>query len=165
MASNAELTAQIVSFHDQIITLNTRLSIAEQNALLQAQGGSKGGGGDSGVFDKKRLYPKDLQDGSSFRSWSERFLAWVTMDNEEIGKAFLRAGKQESALDVSGLTQIQASYSKAIYAHLRAPLKGFAKRRRLFDLSAMRMASKRGGSLCASLTPRTLRYMRRNLRQ
>ena len=53
MASNAELTAQIVSLNDQIITLNTRLSIAEQNALLQAQGGSKGGGGDSGVFDKK----------------------------------------------------------------------------------------------------------------
>ena len=108
MASNAELTAQIVSLNDQIQTLNNRLSIAEQNALLQAQGGSKGGG-DSGVFDKKRLYPKDLKDGSSFRSWSERFLAWVTMDNEEIGKAFLRAGKQESALDVSGLTQIQAS--------------------------------------------------------
>ena len=49
------------------------------------------------------------------------------MDNEEIGKAFLRAGKQESALDVSGLTQIQASYSKAIYGHLRALTEGFRK--------------------------------------
>ena len=117
-ASNDELTAQIIILTDQIQTLNNRVSIAEQNASLQTQGGSRGG--DSGVFDEKKLYPKDLKDGSSFRTWSERFLAWVTMDNEEIGKTVTKAGRQEDPLDVSGLTPIQLSYSKAIYGHLRA---------------------------------------------
>ena len=42
------------------------------------------------------------------------------MDNEEVGRAFLKAGKQESALDTSGLTPLQAVYSKAIYGHLRS---------------------------------------------
>ena len=74
-ASNDELTAQIIILTDQIQTLNNRVSIAEQNATLQTQGGSMGG--DSGIFDKKKLYPKDLNDASSFRTWSERFLAWV----------------------------------------------------------------------------------------
>ena len=85
------------------------------------------GGGDAGVFDKKRLYPKELKEAGSFRSWSERFLAWLDMDNEEIGKAFKRAGRQESPLDTSGLTPLQASYSKAIYGHLRSLTEGFCK--------------------------------------
>ena len=42
------------------------------------------------------------------------------MDNEEIGMAFKRAGKQDNPLDVSGLTQIQTANSKATYGHFRA---------------------------------------------
>ena len=49
------------------------------------------------------------------------------MDNEEIGQAFKRAGKQEDPLDVSGLTPLQSSYSKAICGHLRALTEGFRK--------------------------------------
>ena len=64
----AELTAQVVTLTDQVTTLTNRLSIAEQNqALNAAQAGSmRGGGGDAGVFDKKRLYPKELKEASSF---------------------------------------------------------------------------------------------------
>ena len=131
MASNVELTAQIVSLTDQIQTLTNRLSIAEQNALLQAQGSK---GGDAGVFDKKRLYPKELKEAGSFRSRSERFLAWLDMDNEEIGAAFKRAGRQDNPLDTSGLTPLQASYSKAIYGHLRSLTEGFRKARKVVRL-------------------------------
>ena len=56
------------------------------------------------------------------------------MDNEAIGQAFLRAGKQESALDVSGLTPIQDSYSKAIYCHLRSLTEGFRKASKIVRL-------------------------------
>ena len=108
-ASNDELTAQIIILSDQIQTLTNRVAIAEQNATLQAQGGGSRGGGDSGVFDKKKLYPKDLKDGSSFKTWSERFLAWVSMDNQDIGSAFTKAGRQDDPLDISGLTPIQTS--------------------------------------------------------
>ena len=58
-ASNDELTAQIVLLTDQIQTLSNRLSVAEQNQTMQ-HAGSKGG--EHGVFDKKRRYPKDLKD-------------------------------------------------------------------------------------------------------
>ena len=131
-AFNDELTAQIVILIDQIQTLSNRLNIAEQNAMSQAQGKSRGR--DSGVFDKKKLYSKDLKDGSSFCTWSERFLAWVTMDNEDIGKAFTRAGKQDDCLDVSGLTQMQVAYSKAIYGHLRALTERFRKASKIVRL-------------------------------
>ena len=42
------------------------------------------------------------------------------MDNEEIARAFKRARRQESSLETSGLPPLQASYSKAIYGHLRS---------------------------------------------
>ena len=58
-ASNDELTGLTIILTDQIQTLSNRLNIAEQNAMLQAQGGSRGG--DSGVFSKKKLYPKDFE--------------------------------------------------------------------------------------------------------
>ena len=73
MASLQELTAQVVALTDQIQTLTNRLSIAEQNATLQTQTGTRGG--DSGVFDKTKLHPKELKDSTSFCSWSERFVA------------------------------------------------------------------------------------------
>ena len=76
-------------------------------------------GSDSGVFDKKRLYPKQLTESTSFRSGSELFIAWIAMDNDEIGSAFQRAGKQQNSLDVSGLTVIQLAYSEAINGQLR----------------------------------------------
>ena len=70
--SIAELTAQVVTLTDQVTTLTSRLTIAEQNQTLHtAQVGSRGGG-DAGVFDKKRLYTKELKEAGSFRSWSER---------------------------------------------------------------------------------------------
>jgi len=97
-ASNDELTAQIVLLTDQIQTLSNRLSTAEQNQTLQ-HAGSKGR--EHGVFDKERLYPKELKEASSFRSWSERFIAWIEMDNAEVPRAFLKAGKQEEPLVTS----------------------------------------------------------------
>ena len=69
-----EITAQLVVLTDQVQTLSTRLLLAEQNATLQAQQGMReeGGGGDSSIFDKKKLYPRELKEAGSFRTWSER---------------------------------------------------------------------------------------------
>ena len=117
-ASMQELTDQVVALTDQVQTLQTRLQVAENNVTMQAQTGSRGG--DGCVFDKKGLYPKELQDNSSFRSWSERFLAWLSMDSPEIAQAFTRAGKQDDPLDTSGLTVIQLAYSKVVYGHCRS---------------------------------------------
>ena len=48
-ASNAELTAQIVTITTEVQVLKNRLMVAEQNAILQSQGnGNKNVGG---VFD------------------------------------------------------------------------------------------------------------------
>ena len=130
-----ELTAQVVALTDQLQTVETRLQVAENNVTMQAQQAQTGSrGGDGSVFDKKRLYPKELKDNSSFRSWSERFLAWLSMDNQEIGQAFLRAGKQEDPLDTSGLTVLQLAYSKAVYGHLRALTEGYRKASKIVRL-------------------------------
>ena len=117
MASLAELTAQVVALTDQAQTLQTRVSVSEQNVTMSV---TRTGGSDSGVFDNTRPYPEEFKEHTSFRSWSERFIAWLAMDNEEIEQAFLRAGKQESPLDVTGLTVTQLAYSKAVYGHLRS---------------------------------------------
>ena len=124
MAFIAELTAQVAAGTDQVQTLTSREIVAEQNVTMSV---TRTGGSDSGVFDKKRLYPRELEDNSSFRSWSEPFIAWVAMDNEDVGRAFLRAGKKEQPLDVSSLSELQASYSRAIYGHLRALTEGYRK--------------------------------------
>ena len=132
MVSLQEPTAQVVALTGQVPTSTSRVLTAEQNFTLQTQTGSRGG--DSCVFDKKRLYPKEFKDSMSFRSWSERFIAWETMDNDEIGQAFVRAGKQESPLDCTGLTVIQLAYSKAIYGHLRYLTEGFRKAAKIVRL-------------------------------
>ena len=90
--------------------------------------------GDSGIFDKKKLYPKELKENTSFRSWSDRFIAWVSMDDADIGRTFLCAGKQDQPLDVSGLTDVQARYSSALYGHLRALTEGFHKAAKIVRL-------------------------------
>ena len=56
------------------------------------------------------------------------------MDDEEIGQAIHRAGKQEDPLDVSGLTVIQLAYSKAVYGHLRALAGGYRKAAKIVRL-------------------------------
>lgn len=124
MASIAELTAQVVALTDQVQTPIARVTVAEQNVTMSV---TRTGGADSAVFDKKRLYPKELKENTSFRSWSERFIAWVAMDNEEMARAFHRTGKQEQHFDVSGLSELQASYSSAFYDHLRALSEGYRK--------------------------------------
>ena len=91
MASIQELTAQVVALTDQVQTLTGRLQVAEQSFTAQV---SKGGGSDSGVFDKKRLYPKEFKETTSFRSWAERFIAWLAMDDDEVARAFTRAGNE-----------------------------------------------------------------------
>ena len=108
MATLQELTAQVVALTAEVQSLTGRLTVAEQAASAQqAQGGTGGnGGGGAGVFDKKRLYPKELKETTSFRTWSERFIAWITMDNEDVGKAFAKAARQEKTLDLSGLTTL-----------------------------------------------------------
>ena len=155
MASNQELTDQIIALNDQVKSLSTRLLFAEGNASMQAQGGSRGGEGS--VFDKKRLYPKELKDSTSFRSWSERFIAWLSMDNEEIGSAFLRAGKQEDSLDYSGLTvhQLTSPTPRPSTDTCVPSLKCIARPPRSSVLSVERMGLRRGGSLFASLIRRT----------
>ena len=57
-----------------------------------------------GMFDKRKLYPKELKDNTPSKTWSERFIAWVAMEKEEIAQAFHRAGKQDQPLDVLGLS-------------------------------------------------------------
>ena len=127
MASIAELTQQVVVLTDQVQTLNDRLIVAEQKATAMQTQGGMGRGSDSGIFDKKRLYPKELRDSTSFRSWSERFIAWITMDNPDVGQTFQRAGRQDDPLDVQSLSVQQVACSKAIYAHLRALTENFKK--------------------------------------
>ena len=135
MASLQELTNQVVALTAEVQGLTNRLAIAEQQAggAQQVQGNGGNGGG-AGVFDKKRLYPKDLKDTTGFRSWAERFIAWISMDNEEIGKAFAKAAKQEKTLDLSGFTPLQVSYSKAVYNHLAGLTEGFKKAARIVRL-------------------------------
>ena len=82
-ASIAELTAQVVALTAEVQTLTTRLGIAEQAVATGGQQGAGNGNGKAGVFDQKRLYQKELKETTSFRPWAERFVAWVTMDNEE----------------------------------------------------------------------------------
>ena len=135
----AEMTAQIISLTDQIATLTNRLAIAEQNvAAVQTNANTGTGGGTNngkdGVFDKKRLYPKELKQDTSFRSWSERVISWLTMDNEEIARAFHRAGRQEDPLNLTGLTTLQLAYNKAIYGHLRGWTENYRKAARIVRL-------------------------------
>ena len=102
MASIAELTTQVVALTDQVQTLTSRVIVAEQNVTMSV---ARTGGSDSGVFDKKRLYPKELKNNFSFRSWSERFIAWVAMDNDEFARAFSRAGRHLRARSAKLLLQ------------------------------------------------------------
>ena len=136
MASLQELTAQVVALTAEVQGLTGRLVIAEQAAAgaQQMQGGNGGNGGGAGVFDKTCLYPKDLKDTTSFRAWAERFIAWLSMDNEEIGKAFVRAAKQEKTLDLSGLTALQVAYSKAVYNRLAGLTENYKKDARIVRL-------------------------------
>ena len=64
-ATNAELTAQIVAVTTEVQVLKSRLMVAEQNLTLSQGSGNKNVGG---VFDKKRLYPSQLKESSSFRA-------------------------------------------------------------------------------------------------
>ena len=128
MASVAELTAQVVALTDQVQTLTMRVGAAEHHAIAPKQSN------DSGIFDKRKLYPKELKENTSFKSWSERFIAWVAMENSEIAQAFTRAGKQEQPLDTSGLTPEQTAYSSALYGHLRALTEGYKKAAKLVRL-------------------------------
>ena len=139
-ASVAELTAQVVALTDQVQTLTMRIGAAEHHAVAPRAGHSS----DSGIFDKRKLNPKELRENSSFRTWSERFIAWVAMENEEIAQAFTRAGKQEQPLDMSGLTPEQSSYSSALYGHLRALTEGYRRRRRSSALSRAVMVLRPG---------------------
>jgi hypothetical protein len=67
-ASVAELTAQVVALTDQFATLITRVAVAEHNVTMSAQGPRNHMSGDSGIFDKKTLYPKELKENISFRT-------------------------------------------------------------------------------------------------
>ena len=69
-ASVAELTAQVVALTDQLQTLTMRVGAAEHHAVAPKVHSS-----DSGIFDKRKLYPKEQKDNTSFKTWSERFIA------------------------------------------------------------------------------------------
>ena len=91
---------------------------------MQGTGDSSG---KDGIFDKKRLYPKELRETTSFKSWSDRFLSWLSMDDQNVGQAFLRAGKQPEKIEESGLDSRQTAYSHAVYGHLRSLTEGYKK--------------------------------------
>ena len=135
MANVQEITAQVVSRTRDIQVLKNRLAVTEQDlsAVGTASPSSAGPGnsGNSGVFDKKRLYPEKLKDGKDFRSWAEDVLQWIAMDNDEIAKAFEKAGKQEQALNLGDMNQQQAAYAKAVHAHLRSLTQGMKKAARI----------------------------------
>ena len=101
MASNQELTNQLVALTDANNALAKRLDLAEvelvrQKGLVTAGQGHGGQGGGSGVFDNKRLYPKELKEHTVFRTWAERFIAWIAMDSRNMATGFERAAKQAS---------------------------------------------------------------------
>ena len=58
----------------------------------------------------------------------------MKMDNDEIGQAFVRAGKQESPLDSTSLTVTKLAYSRATYGHLRSLTDGFRKAAKIVRL-------------------------------
>ena len=126
MASVEELTAQLVALTSEVQTLRNRVAVAEQN--LAASAGQNAGGGahgsNSGVFDKKRLYPEKLKEEKYFTSWADDVLQWIALDNEDVAKAFDKAGKQEEPLALGDLSATQLSYSKAVYSHLRSLTQG-----------------------------------------
>ena len=64
MASIAELTAQVVALTDQVQTLMTRVAVTEQNVTMSPHGPTAGMSGDSGIFDKKKLYSKSSKKNS-----------------------------------------------------------------------------------------------------
>ena len=75
MAFVQELTQQVVALTTEVGALTSRLVLAEQTQSKK--------GITSGVFDQNKLYSKDLKEGSSFRAWSSRFIAWLRMDNAD----------------------------------------------------------------------------------
>ena len=142
MVTIAELTAQVVALTDQVQTLTSRIAVAEHNVTMSAP--RTGGSNDSGIFDTKRPYPKELKENTSFRAWSERFIAWLAMDNEEIARAFHRAGKQEQPFDVSGLSDPRRRTQVRCMATCVHSLRDTARLRRLFGSSKPTMVSGHG---------------------
>ena len=76
-ASAQEMTAQIVALTDTNNALATRHDAAEGQITrlisagqtrVQSTGDSSG---KDGIFDKKRLCPKELRETTSFNSWSD----------------------------------------------------------------------------------------------
>ena len=75
MASMAELTAQLVALTDANNALAARVDLAENELVRQKNlvgagpaHGEHGGG--SGVFDEKRLYPKNPKEHTVFQMWA-----------------------------------------------------------------------------------------------
>ena len=163
MACLQELTAQVVALTDQVQTLSSHVQVAEGLATLHHGAGGKK---ESGVFDVKRLYPKEFKETTSFRSLSERFIAWPAMDNEEVAQAFTRAGKQEQPLDTSGLSDLQSAYSKAVYGHLRSLTKNCRKAAKVVRLVKGESGLEVWRRLVRkySTTHRTQRFTQGNLR-
>ena len=66
------------------------------------------------------------------------------MGNEEISCALHRAGKQEQPLDVSGLSDLQTSYSSVLYGHLRALIEGCRKAAKIVLFVKTTLVSRHG---------------------
>ena len=128
-ASVEQLTRQVVALTTEVGTLANRLVFTEQEIVRRGTGapagnGKKGGG--SGVFDQKKLYPKDLKESASFRSWASRFIAWLRMDSSEIAAMYETVAKTKVKAPMPSDPQ-QAAYARAIYAHLRSLTEGYKK--------------------------------------
>ena len=65
-ASVEELAAQVVALIDRVQILTMRIGAAEHHAIGPRAGHSS----DSGIFDKRKLYPKELKENTSFKIWS-----------------------------------------------------------------------------------------------
>ena len=112
-ASVAELTARVVALTDQVQTLTMRIGAAEHHAIAPRAGQSS----DSGIFDKRKLYPKELKESTSLKTWSERFIACVAMENEAIAQAFTSTSSPINVLVIPG-TLHHGSCSRNVHSRL-----------------------------------------------
>ena len=58
----------------------------------------------SSMLDARKLYPKNLTGMARWKKWSEKCLRWVRLEDKELHKVLLEAGKSRKAPIVHTLT-------------------------------------------------------------
>ena len=128
MASNEELTSQIVSLNATIRALQERLGLAE-NEIVRGQAARAGTGGGGNREDEKRLYPDSLSEKSSFKEFGEDFMDWIEDRSDELHAAL------ESAMSskIEGCVEpwTPKKEEKKYYRLLKKLVKGHAEARQV----------------------------------